>query len=106
MKFRRSTSEGLFRNPVYNSSHIQNYFVFNAPTDWQQKYEQWRLYDLGAMFVEVLVALKGPEASMEMWKIASTGVNFQVAFEQVYGIPYSKALPIIAKAIALELGQS
>lgn len=104
LKFRRSTSEGLFRNPVYNSSHIQDYFVFNAPADWQQKYEKGRLYDLGAMFVEVLVALKGPEASMEMWKIASSGVNFQVAFEQIYGIPYSKALPIMAKAIALELG--
>jgi hypothetical protein len=41
-----------------------------------------------------------------MWKIASTGVNFDVAFERVYGVAFATALPIMAKAIALQLGQS
>jgi hypothetical protein len=103
---RRFTSDGIFNNPKFNSTHIQNYFVFNAPSDWQKDYERWRQYDLGAMFVEILVALKGPDASMEMWKIASTGVNFDVAFERVYGLSFATALPIMAKAIALQLGQS
>ena len=106
MRERRVVSGGIFDNPVFTSTHIQNYFVFNAPADWQKNYERWRQYDLGAMFVEVLVALKGPDATMEMWKIASTGVNFDIAFERVYGIPYAQALPIMAKAIALQLGQS
>jgi hypothetical protein len=103
---RRYTSDEIFNNPKFNSTHIQNYFVFNAPSDWQKNYERWRQYDLGAMFVEILVALKGPDASMEMWRIASTGVNFDVAFERVYGLSYATALPIMAKAIALQLGQS
>jgi hypothetical protein len=106
MRERRAVSGGIFNSPVFTSAHIQNYFVFNAPADWQKNYERWRQYDLGAMFVEVLVALKGPDATMEMWKIASTGVNFDIAFERVYGIPYAQALPIMAKAIALQLGQS
>lgn len=106
MRERRVVSGGIFDNPVFTSTHIQNYFVFNAPADWQKNYERWRQYDLGAMFVEVLVALKGPDATMEMWKLASTGVNFDIAFERVYGIPYAQALPIMAKAIALQLGQS
>jgi hypothetical protein len=33
-------------------------------------------------------------------------MNFPVAFEKVYGISYAKALPIMAKAIALQLGRS
>ena len=106
MRERRAVSGGIFNRPVFTSNHIQNYFVFNAPADWQKNYERWRQYDLGAMFVEVLVALKGPDATMEMWKIASTGVNFDIAFERVYRIPYAKALPIMSKAIALQLGQS
>lgn len=103
---RRSVSGGIFNQPKFTSKHIQNYFVFNAPADWQVNYERYRQYDLGAMFVEILVALKGPDASMEMWKIASTGVNFDVAFERVYGVAFATALPIMAKAIALQLGQS
>jgi hypothetical protein len=103
---RRNVSGGIFNKPAFNSTHIQNYFVFNAPLDWQKNYDRYRQYDLGAMFVEILVALKGPDASMEMWKIASTGVNFDVAFERVYGVAFAIALPIMAKAIALQLGQS
>jgi hypothetical protein len=96
----------LYKDSTFNSKNIQNYFVFNAPADWRQNYQRWREYDLGAMFVEILTALKGPEATMEMWRITGTGVNFPVAFETVYGISFEKALPIMSKAIALELGRS
>jgi hypothetical protein len=41
---------------------------------------------------------------MEVWKVANTGVKFDVAFERVYGISFAKAVPIMAKAIALQLG--
>ena len=106
MQDRQETSNDLFRFSIYTSDFIEGYFVFNAPADWQAKYDRWRQYDLGAMFVEILTALKGPDSTMEMWKIASRGVNFKVAFENIYGIPFEKALPIMAKAIALELGHS
>ena len=103
---RQETSNDLFRFPIYTSDCIESYFVFNAPADWQAKYDRWRQYDLGAMFVEILTALKGPDSTMEMWKIISTGATFEVAFERVYGITFAKALPIMAKAIALELGHN
>jgi hypothetical protein len=104
MSERAADSEELFRLSKFNSKHIENFFVFNAPEDWRKTYEKWRIYDLGAMFVEILTALKGPDSTMEVWRVANSGVKFDVAFEQVYGIPFSKALPIMAKAIALELG--
>jgi hypothetical protein len=103
---RSATAQDLYRDPAFNSEHIEKYFVFNAPADWQKNYDQWHQYDLGAMFVEILTALKGPDSTMEMWRLTGTGINFPVAFEQVYGVSFSKALPIMAKAIALELGRN
>ena len=104
MRQRNATSDQLFKDSTFTTEKIKNFFVFNAPEDWRKNYEKWRVYDLGAMLLEILTAIKGPDATMEIWKIASTGVNFEVAFERVYGIQFSKVLPIIAKAIALQLG--
>jgi hypothetical protein len=56
--------------------------------------------------VEVLTAIKGPAATMEIWKLMGTGQTFNAAFEKVYGTSFNKTLPIIAKAIALDLGRS
>jgi hypothetical protein len=106
MRERKATAKNLYGLLIYNSNYIQKYFVFNAPEDWRQTYDRWNQYDLGAMFVEILTALKGPDSTMEMWRITGTGVNFPEAFEKVYGISFDKALPVMAKAIALELGRS
>jgi hypothetical protein len=57
------------------------------------------------MFVEILTALKGPDSTMEMWKLAQTGVGFSDAFKQIYGTSFESALPIMAKAMALQLGR-
>ncbi len=102
----RDFAQDLYRDPVFTSEHIQKYFVFNAPTQWQKDYTRWRSYDLGGMFLEILTALKGPDSTMRMWKLASEGRSFEEAFEIIYGTPFSKALPIMAKAIALQLGRS
>ena len=103
---RRNTSQDLYKNSAFNSEHIRKYFVFNAPEDWKNNYQRWQQYDLGAMFVEILTAIKGPDSTMQMWKLAAIGIKFEDAFEQVYGLPFSTALPIMAKAIALEIGRS
>jgi hypothetical protein len=104
MRERRAASSQMFEQSKYRTEYIQNFFVFNAPDDWRKNYEKWRIYDLGAMFVEILTALKGPESTMEIWKSAKGGVTFDVAFERVYGISFAKALPIMSRAIALQLG--
>jgi hypothetical protein len=106
MQERRATAQNLYTNPAFNSDHIRKFFVFNAPQEWRKNYNRWQQYDLGAMFVEILTALKGPDSTMEMWRITGTGVNFPEAFEKVYGMPFDKALPIMSKAIALQLGRS
>lgn len=105
-KNQRNSNEGLYKDSKITSQWIQDYFVVNPPSDWFNKYERWRQYDLGSMFVEVLTAIKGPAATMEVWKQCSTGMMFVDSFEKVYEISFDKALPIISKAIALELGRS
>ena len=106
MDFRDLSAGELISSPRFTSEVLESYFVFNAPDAWQKNFEPWYQYSIGALFVEVLTALKGPDSTMEMWRITGTGVNFKTAFEQVYGISFDKALPIISKAIALQLGKN
>jgi hypothetical protein len=58
------------------------------------------------MLIETLTAIKGPSPTMEIWKLMGTGQSFNQAFENIYGISFDKALPIISKAIALQLGRN
>lgn len=104
-KFRRSTSNDLYRDSTITSAWIQEFFVVNQTESWFSKYGSWRQYDLGARLVEVLTAVKGPGSTMEIWKLIGTGQTFNAAFEKVYGLSFEKALPIISKAIALDLGR-
>ena len=106
MSQRRQVSGGLFNASIYDSKYIESYFVLNPNKEWGTKHERYRQYDLGAMFIEILAALKGPDSTMEMWRLAGTGASLESAFEKVYGISFAKALPIMSKAIALELGRS
>jgi hypothetical protein len=106
LRNRKSISTELYRDSTFNSQWIQEFFVVNQPPTWFNKYQSWRQYDMGAMLVEVLTALKGPGSTMEIWKLMGSGQTFNQAFEKVYGISFDKALPIISKAIALQLGKS
>ena len=103
---RQASSGELYRDSAITSAWIQEFFVVNQTSAWFSKYPRWRQYDLGAMLVETLTALKGPRSTMEIWKLMGTGQNFNQAFENIYGISFDKALPIISKAIALQLGRS
>jgi hypothetical protein len=106
LRNRKSISTELYRDSTFNSQWIQEFFVVNQPPTWFNKYQSWRQYDMGAMLVEVLTALKGPGSTMEIWKLMGSGQTFNQAFEKVYGISFDKALPIISKAIALQLGKN
>ena len=106
LSFRRESSSPIFNDSKITSQWIQEYLGANPDLTWYRKYNRWTMFVMGAMFVEALVAIKGPESTMEVWRLAGTGLKFPQAFEKVYGISFEKALPIISKAIALELGRS
>ncbi len=106
LRNRRASSQDLINRPAINSAWIQEFFVVNQTQAWFNNYESWRQYDLGARLVEALTAIKGPASTMEMWKLMGAGQTFNVAFENVYGTSFDKALPNISKAIARDLGRS
>jgi len=106
LSFRRESASPIFNDSKITSQWIQEYLGANPDLTWYRKYNRWTMFVMGAMFVEALVAIKGPESTMEVWKLAGTGLKFPQAFEKVYGISFERALPIISKAIALELGRS
>jgi hypothetical protein len=43
---------------------------------------------------------------MQVFRESINGSGFETAFEKVYGISFTKALPIMSKSIALELGRN
>jgi hypothetical protein len=104
-KRRRDVISELLYTPSFDRAYIESFFVVNGDDAWRKKHGGWRQYDLGSMFVEILTSLKGPDSTMEMWKLAQTGVGFAEAFKRVYGTSLDAALPIMAQAIALQLGR-
>lgn len=85
--------------------------AFLAPTgtDWSHwnSYtgsDSWRIYDVGFLATEVLVALNGPAAVMQLYANVASGQSFDAAFASVYGVSWSDAYKKISRAIAIEVG--
>jgi hypothetical protein len=85
--------------------------TFLAPTgtDWRHwnSYtgnDSWRIYDVGFLATEVLVALKGPATAMQLYSNVAGGQTFDAAFASLYGISWAEAYKKIARTIALQIG--
>ena len=64
------------------------------------KYPAFRVYDVGLAVMEILVALKGPNSTLEMLENMAAGLNFEAAFMKTYSISWKDAVPIISRTIA------
>jgi len=103
-QYRKETSGQIFYNSTWNAKYIEGYFQTNLTNDWAAKYPRWRQYDLGAMLIETLVAIKGPDSAMKLFTESVNGGGFEAAFQRIYGTSFDSVLPIISRTIALELG--
>jgi len=59
-------------------------------------------YTLGALTVEALGSIAGPQASMAVVNLLGRGQSFEKAFKSVYGISWAEAAPILARVVAAE----
>ena len=59
-------------------------------------------YTLGALTVEALSAIAGPQGAMAVVTLLGRGQTFPQAFKSVYGISWADAAPILAKVVAAE----
>ena len=73
-------------------------------TDWSpwEKYSGWRVYDIGCAVTEILTAIKGPAATMDLINLIAQGNSYDQAFEKAYGIKWVEAVPIISRTILKE----
>ncbi len=59
-----------------------------------------RIYDVGYITVEALAAIKGINSTMEVVTGVAEGLTFEESFKRVYGISWSEAAPILARAVS------
>jgi hypothetical protein len=103
-QFRKQASGGIYNNSTWNAKYIEGYFQTNLTNEWDAQYPRWRQYDLGAMLVGILVAIKGPDSVMELFRESINGGGFESAFQKIYGSSFQSVLPTISRTIALQLG--
>ncbi|CAB4575173.1 MAG: hypothetical protein F2555_04875 [Actinobacteria bacterium] len=90
---------------TYSEKFLIEYLQETVIDDGGSKYDSWLSYNLGSRFVEILVALKGPNSLLELNSEIGMGMNFAQAFEKVYGISWNKAVPILAKVVSSDIAQ-
>ena len=82
-----SSLELFFKNDVAPACNPENVF---GPD-----------YEIGELTVETLVAIAGPESVMALFALMGNGQTFDSAFKNVYNISWSKAIPTLAKTVAV-----
>ena len=109
MRFRAVDSAALHPECPYSfcvkptRQSVENFLsIYNYSPSWPSVPYEMK-YPMSARLIEVLVALKGPDALTEIYEKIATGRSFYQAFESVYGISYESAKPILASIIVDQL---
>lgn len=103
---RQRIIKDLVKNPEITQSWLIDFISPESGlVNWQawDKYDGWRVYDVGMLITEVLASFKGPESTMRLSLEVGKGVSYQKAFENIYGISWKLAVLIIAEIIYSEL---
>jgi hypothetical protein len=103
---RKRNTNDLLNNPsAYTPEWIATFLDVNPGTDWiyWNAFDNWRLYDVGLLATEALVALNGPETVMKLYTDVGNGQTFMDSFNTEYGIAWVDAVPILAGAITAEI---
>ena len=82
-----SSLESFFKNDVAPACNPENVF---GPD-----------YEIGELAVEALQSIAGPQSVMALFALMGSGQKFDAAFQNVYGISWSKAIPTLAKTVAV-----
>jgi hypothetical protein len=101
-------TEGLYSQKIFNQTWL-NKFLNPATigidwSNWGSQYEGWRVYDVGYMVSEILVAIAGPNSIMEIFKLMGDGLTYQESFLKVFGVEWDSAIAIITKTLGKQIG--
>jgi len=87
----------------YSAKSLQNFYLSGTPPKCLPPapvYEMGRT--TGALAIEALAAIAGPQASMAVVTLMGRGQSYETAFKNVYGISWAEAAPILARVVAAE----
>ncbi len=92
----------------FSKKFFYDYLDFKEPTQRNVGENPWAVtnqwpdqlaYDIGSYVCDIFIAIKGPESIMNLYEdVARTG-NFIESFNNIFGISWSNARPLIADAL-------
>lgn len=82
-----------------SESDIKEFFEEANGNYIPKKFDNGLNYSIGSHAIEALVALRGYESIIEMYKQMSNKINFAEAFKNVYGVEWTYAIPILSKIV-------
>lgn len=87
----------------YTTSSLHDYLVNQSHSSCYSNGNIYRLgYTAGALTVEALVAIGGPQAVMALYSLGAVDQDFETAFQNVYGISWADAAAILSKVLGAE----
>ena len=96
---RKLSISELLTDPVYTRDWFVQYLSIPPVSSNWDKYRQWKEYDVGSLVLECLVALKGPDTSMQLVKDIGAGMTYEESFFKNYGTTWEEAIPILADTL-------
>ena len=67
------------------------------------KFDRGENYNLASLFIEALVALKGPDTLIDLYEQMAKRLTFEQGFKITFGVEWNYAIPILAKTIYANL---
>ena len=99
MKWRKLDSKDFYgKNSAITTKFMESFLDLKNNKDYWRSVNNYYAYNLGSRIMEIFVALKGPGVLLDIHK--ETALNgYDAAFESIFGLPWSKASPIITATI-------
>jgi hypothetical protein len=78
---------------------LKRFFLLsNYENNWNS-FPYGMKYEVSSRIVEILVAIKGHQSILDLYKEMAKSQTFPIAFEKVYGISYERAIPVISRIL-------
>jgi hypothetical protein len=85
--------------PISEAIMTDFFSLTHYPKNWSN-FPYGMKYEVSQRAIEVLVALKGSRSLTDLYAYMAQNHTFEQAFQHIYGISYSRAIPILAKIVS------
>ena len=106
LKDRERITEELYKNRSFDSNWLMTFLnPAKLGNEWDlwKSYYGFRVYDVGFMTCEILVAIAGPSSIMEIFKLMGDGLTYQDSFAKVFGIQWDSAIKTITEVLGKQI---